>query len=194
MHIAMTRLAQAMAILGATVLCFLIVMTCISIIGRELNATANQDWFETALPGLAAWVQRAGIGPITGDFELIENMMAFSIFAFMPLAQLHSSHATVDVFTSRFPPRLLDWMRAITEVIFAAVLILFAVKLFEGMQGKMRFNETTYLIQFPVWWAYAGAFAASAVAALVGSYCAVMRMIAVITNKPLNWEDAEAEH
>lgn len=194
MHNAMTRLARAMAILGATVLVLLILMVCLSVLGRELNSLLNSDAVQGAAPGFAQAVLDWGIGPINGDFEILESAMAFAIFAFLPLAQMHGAHASVDVFTTRFPPRLLTWMRAVTEVIFAAVLVLFAVKLFEGMQAKMRFGETTYLIQFPVWWAYAAAFAASAVAALTGVYMAGVRVVEAATGATIAPDEAEPEH
>ena len=194
MHIAMTRLAQLMAVLGSLVLGFLILMTCVSVAGRELNAFFNSDFMTANAPGFSQAMLDLGIGPILGDFELLENMMAFAIFAFLPLAQIHSAHATVDVFTSRFPKPVLRWMRAVTEVVFAVVLIVFSVKLYEGMQGKMRYGETTYLIQFPVWWAYAGAFAASVVAAVVGVYMAAVRVIEVGTGTTIAFDEAEPEH
>ena len=194
MHNAMTRLAQLMAILGALVLSFLIVMTCVSVAGRDLNALFNSDVMATYAPGFSQAMLDLGIGPILGDFELLENMMAFAIFAFLPLAQLHSAHATVDVFTARFPKPVLAWMRAITELVFALVLVTFAVKLYQGMQGKMRYNETTYLTQFPVWWAYAAAFAASCVAAAMGVYMAVVRVIEAVTGAEIAPDSAEAEH
>lgn len=194
MHQAMTRLARAMAVLGALVLVFLILMVCASVLGRELNSFLNSDAVQAAVPGLAATLLGWGVGPITGDFELLEHLMPLAIFAFLPLAQLGSSHATVDVFTTRLPRRLLVWMRAVTETVFAVVLVIFAVKLFEGTQAKMRFGETTYLIQFPVWWAYAAAFGASAIAALTGIYMAGVRLVEAATGAEIAEDDAEPEH
>jgi len=176
--------ARSMAVLGALVLSFLIIMTCLSVLGRELNAFLNSAFMESLAPNLSRSLLDLGVGPVLGDFELLENMMPFAIFAFLPLAQIHSSHATVDVFTSRFPKPVLAWMRSITEIVFAVVLVIFAVKLFQGMQAKMRYGETTYLIQFPVWWAYAAAFCASLVAAMVGIVMACLVTATAVTGKP----------
>jgi hypothetical protein len=44
-------------------------------------------------------------GPVKGDFEVVEAGIAFSIFAFLPICQLHGGHATVDIFTNLMPKR-----------------------------------------------------------------------------------------
>lgn len=194
MHLILMRIAKTMAIVGAVVLSFLILMTCVSVVGRELNAFLNSSFMETYAPGLAQYLLGLGVGPVNGDFELLENLMPFSIFAFLPLAQVYSSHATVDIFTSRLPKPLLNWMRAITEIVFALVLVVFAFKLYEGMQAKMRYGETTYLIQFPVWWAYAAAVVASVVAAFVGIAMAGLCLASAITGSSLTHHDTELEH
>ncbi len=193
-HKAACRIAETMAVLGALVLSFLILMTCTSVLGRELNAILNSDFFQNTLPGFSRFVLDTGVGPILGDFELLENMMAFAIFAFLPIAQIQSSHATVDVFTSKFPPQVLVWMRAVTEVVFAFVLIIFAYQLFEGTQAKMRYNETTYLIQFPVWWAFAGALVAACVAALIGIYMAGARIVEALSGREIQDSSGGADH
>ncbi|MFK7854896.1 MAG: TRAP transporter small permease [Granulosicoccus sp.] len=185
MYPALTRVAKTMAILGAIVLSFIIVMTCVSVLGRELNGLFNSTFAQTYAPTLSKALLDAGVGPVLGDFELLENMMPFAIFAFLPLAQVSSSHATVDVFTVFFPESILVWMRAITEIAFAVVLIVFAYKLYEGMMAKMKYGETTFLIQFPVWWAYAAAVGAAVITALVGVAMAGLLLTEAITGRVL---------
>lgn len=192
MHSALIRVAKIMAVLGALVLSFLILMTCISVLGRELNALLNSSFAQTHAPELSKALLDAGVKPVLGDFELLENMMPFTIFAFLPLAQVTSSHATVDVFTARLPATALVWMRVVIEIVFAIVLITFAYKLYEGMQAKMRYGETTYLIQFPVWWAYATALVAAVVAALVGVAMAGLLLTQAITGRALTLDAADS--
>jgi len=153
MHTAMLRLAQGMAVLGGTVLTLLILMTCLSIVGREV-----------------------GLGPIPGDFEIVESGVAFAIFAFIPLCQITSGHATVDIFADRFPPGFSRVLRAITEVVFAGVLVLIAWRLGSGTLSKLNVGETSFILQFPVWWAFGASFAGSIIAALVGVYMAGVRV------------------
>lgn len=172
LHTAIQRLARLMALLGGVVLCLLVVMICISVSGRELSDLAHGG----SLGGLGDWLLARGAGPIMGDFELVEAGMAFAIFAFLPLTQLSGSHATVDVFTQGLGPRVNAALGAFWTVVMAVVIVLITWRLFAGMQDKMRYNETSYLIQFPIWWAYAASFGAAVTASVVALYCAAMRL------------------
>ncbi|MDP5362160.1 MAG: TRAP transporter small permease, partial [Paracoccaceae bacterium] len=77
-------MANLMALLGGLVLSLLIVMVCLSVAGRELGDLA----FSGALGGFGNWLIDRGVGPILGDFELVEAGVAFAIFAFLPITQL----------------------------------------------------------------------------------------------------------
>ena len=128
------------------------------------------------MAGVAQWLIDAGVGPIKGDFELIEAGVAFAIFAFLPYCHMTDGHARVDIFTQRLSPRANRILRLFTDVVFAAVLVLIAVQLFGGMQSKIRSGQTTFLLEFPVWWAYAAAFAAGVMTCVVGVYTALARV------------------
>jgi len=127
------------------------------------------------IPGLAQRLLDMGVGPLLGDFELVEAGMAFAIFAFLPLCQITRGHASVDIFTSRMPAMFNRITGVVVDFVFAAVLILIAHRLHSGMMDKMAYNETTYLIQFPIWWAYAASLAAAILAALVAGFRALAR-------------------
>ena len=194
MHRFMLRLAQAMAIAGGLVLVALILLTCASILGREINAFLNGDLMQGLAPGLAEAILSTGVGPINGDFELVEAGIAFSIFAFIPLTQVTAGHATVDIFTAGLPEWLNRWLRMIIEIAFAAVLVLIAWRLFEGMMSKRQYGETSFLLQFPVWWAFAASFVAAAVAALCGVYMAGIRIAEAVQGRVIVADGPEAEH
>ncbi len=184
MHRFIERLARAMALLGGLVLTLLIVMICVSVLGRSLN-TLLHGWLGKVMPGFSEWALELGVGPINGDFEIVEAGVAFAIFAFLPLCQLTSSHAVVDIFTEKLPPRINRALQMVIEIVFAAVLVLIAVQLFGGMLAKFRFGENTFILQFPVWWGYAASFCAAVVAAIVGIYMAVMRIRACVTGREI---------
>lgn len=172
LHRFVEGLARFMALLGGLVLCALVAIVCISILGREGNGIAHSGY----LGALGDWLLARGLGPVTGDFELVEAGIAFAIFAFLPLTQLTNSHATVDIFTSGFGPKANNYIAGFWSIVMAAVIVLITWRLFVGMQDKMRYGETTYLIQFPIWWAYAASLVAATTASIVSIYCAVMRM------------------
>jgi TRAP-type C4-dicarboxylate transport system permease small subunit len=170
----MMKLARTMAILGGIVLALLILIVCISVIGRTSNGVLHTFADEGGW-AWAQWLLDVGVGPVTGDFELVEAGIAFAIFAFMPLCQMSGGHASVDIFTSKLPVSVNRFLSMVIEAIFAAVLVLITVKLFDGMISKKGYGETTFLLQFPVWWSYAASFAACVVAALVAVYMALVR-------------------
>lgn len=184
MHRIIERLAHGMALLGGLVLTALILLICVSVLGRSLN-TLLHGWIGDIAPGLSESLLALGVGPINGDFEIVEAGVAFAIFAFLPLCQLNSGHAVVDIFTSKLSPQTNRVLQMVAEVVFAAVLVLIAVQLFSGMLAKLRFGENTFILQFPVWWGYAASFCAALVAAIVGLYMAVVRIRECISGKEI---------
>ena len=188
------RLARLFALLGGIVLSALIVLTCLSVLGRSINSILHSDMIISTAPGLAGALLDWGIGPINGDFELVEAGMAFAIFAFLPLCQLNGAHASVDVFTSTLPAAVNRTLRGVIEVVFAAVMILIAWQLAEGTFSKLRTGQTTFLLQFPVWWGYALSLVAAVVAAVVSVYVAALRVAEMVTGQPVLPPDMEADH
>lgn len=169
----MDRLARTMAIAGGLVLSAIVVLTCVSVLGRGLNTLSHSGLLPDALgEALIA----AGVGPVTGDFELVEAGIAFAIFAFLPICQFYSGHATVDIFTQSLPKRANRWLVAFWEVVLTLVIWLITWRLFAGLQNKMAYGETTFLLQFPVWWAYAASFVAALTASAVALFCAAARL------------------
>lgn len=149
-------LARGLAILGGLALVAITLITVVSITGRGLGSL--------------------GLRPIPGDFELVEAGTAFAIFAFLPWAQLTGGHATVDVFTSFLPDRANRVIDVITELLMTAVITLIAVQLWHGMWDKIRYQETTFILQFPVWWGFAAAMVAAVIAVIVSLYVLVVRI------------------
>ena len=184
------RLARIMAVLGGLVLSALVVITFVSVFGRALNTLGHSG----SLAGIGEWLIAIGVGPITGDFELLEAGVAFAIFAFLPITQLFGSHATVDIFTSALPRRANKALMAFWEVVLTAAILLISARLYEGMLDKMQYGETTFLLQFPVWWAYAASFVASLSACLVALYCAFARVAELLTGRAYMPHSEGASH
>lgn len=183
-----------MAYVGGLVLLALVILTCLSVIGRSLNGLMHGDFMQSFLPGFADWVIAIGVGPINGDYELVEAGMAFAIFAFLPLCHIHLAHASVDIFTAMLPAGLVRFLVWISEVVFALVLILIAYQLFLGLTDKFNSGETTLLLEFPIWWAYALSLVGGILAALAGVYMASLRTVELTTGKTIIAEGTGAEH
>jgi len=144
------RLARTIAIIGGLALVAVGATTVVSIIGRELIF--------------------AGLGPIPGDFEIVEMGCAFAIFSFMPWCQLKAGHATVDVFVShlgaRFNHKLSTLWNAIMTIVSGAIFW----RLFVGMIAKSSYGETTMILQIPISWGYGAGLSVLWVLVVVSAY------------------------
>ena len=185
MHRFMTSLARFMATLGGLVLFALIVLTCVSVTGRILGGLLHGMIESSVIGDLAQWLLDLGIGPIYGDYEVIEAGVAFCIFAFLPWTQVNAGHATVDIFTNMLPRLPNRFLITLSEVLFALVLMLIAWKLYDGMQSKIRNGETSFLIQFPVWWAYALSLFGAVMAAGTAFYTACLRVFELVSGRTI---------
>jgi len=141
------RIAEWLAIVGGLLLCAIALMTVISVSGR-------------------AFV-RLGLGPIPGDFELVEMGVAVVVFFFLPWCHLRGGHAAVDLFYTRFAPVLQRRLSLLSDWLMLAVWGLLTWRLWYGVLDKFRSVETTFILQVPVWWAYAVCFAAALAGCIV---------------------------
>jgi len=117
----------------------------------------------------------AGLGPIKGDYEIVEMGSAIAIFAFMPFAQFKRAHVVVDIFTLRLSQRIQSFLGFMGDVLIAlaAGVIVWrfwlglgekipygseAVRELFSMGYKPFFVETTYELSVPIWIPYSFAF------------------------------------
>lgn len=159
--------ARWSAYAGGLVLSGLAVMTVASILGRRLS-------------GL-------GLGPITGDYELVAHGVALAVFAFLPWCQLERGHVSVDLLIDLLPPRAKAAFGLLADALVAVAALVILVQLWrgfgekfphgsEGLRGalgmgyKPFFAETTYELEIPVWMPYAVAVALAAFLALTCLY------------------------
>lgn len=158
------RLAKYVAVLGGLVLIAVAIMTTISIIGRAFIF--------------------AGLRPIRGDFELVEAGVAFAICSFLPWCHLQKGHANVEVFTHRLPARVNAVIDMVSSIILALMAMLLTWRHYDGVLGKMKYNETTFILRFPVWWAYAACLVGLGAWIIVGSWAAFKDAKKVIDGAP----------
>lgn len=144
-------LARALALAGGAVLVALVIMTCISIAGRAAVPLGGQ--------------------PVPGDFELIEIGIGVAIFAFLPWCQFDRGHARVDLLERLFGRVSNALLDLISDIAMCAAAVLIGWRLWAGLSDKFRYGETTFILQFPVWWGYAAGMVGAAAFALVAAFC-----------------------
>jgi TRAP-type C4-dicarboxylate transport system permease small subunit len=165
-------LSRAMAWVGALALVLLAAMSVISIAGR-------------ALSGL-------GLGPVPGDFELVEAGTALAVFCFLPWAHLKRGHAVVDLFWRAYPAPMRRVLDVLADALMAAAWCLLVWRMGVAMLDYRENAEVTFILQFPVWWGYA----ASMVPAVVGCIVYLWRLLETLglVSAPEGFQTAEAVH
>lgn len=164
------RLAQGSAIVGGVVLVALTLMSVASIAGR-------------ALIGL-------GLGPVPGDFELVEVGIGVAVFLFLPWTYLRGGHATVDLLYNHLPAPVRRLINVLCDLLMLALWAVLTWRLWDGMLEKRQYLETTFILQMPVWWGYA----AGLVGALIGCLAYLTKTLITLglARYPAGWPMQEA--
>lgn len=146
-------IARVLALAGGAALLGVILLTCVSIIGR------------------AALVLDIGLGPIRGIYDFTEIGMAAAIFAFLPWAQYREAHARVDLFQTAIPPMADRFLDLFFNASMALVATVGTYRLYLGMQDKLAYGETTLIAQIPVWQGYAASLVGAIGFVIVALFC-----------------------
>lgn len=164
------RLASWTAIAGGVVLLVLTLMVVASVAGR-------------ALIGL-------GLGPVPGDFELVEVGVGVAVFFFLPLCYLRGGHATVDLLYMHMPKWAQRSVVIVSDLLMLAIWLVLTWKLWDGMLEKKEYLETTFILQMPIWWAYALCM----VGAVIGCLCYLAKTLVQLglASEPEGW-DSESQ-
>ncbi|MBN9279988.1 MAG: TRAP transporter small permease [Hyphomicrobium sp.] len=149
-------LAKLLAIVGGILLVALAVMSVVSIVGRAFS--------------------RLGLGPVPGDFELIEAGCAVAIFAFLPWCQFRQGHVTVDLLGSYLPPRPWAFLAVAGNIAMSIISAVVAWQLWLGFRDKLAYGETSMILQMPIWWGYA-AGVVGAIVFVATCFCTVWRSL-----------------
>jgi len=153
------KTTRMMAYIGGFVLAMIALVTVASIIGR--------------------FFLFAGLGPIKGDYEIVEMGSAIAIFAFMPYAQFKRGHVVVDIFTMRLSQRFQTFLGFVGDSLIALASGVLVWRFWLGLGEKIPygsdalrnalsmgykpfFAETTYELSVPIWIPYTLAFIGAA--------------------------------
>ena len=112
----MERISRGLAYFGGVVLAGIALTTVASVIGR-------------ALLGF-------GLGPIKGDFEIVEMGCAIAVFSFLPWCQLRRGHVTVDIFISRLSDRTQAVLGLVGDVMLSLAAFVILWRLWLGFGEK----------------------------------------------------------
>jgi TRAP-type C4-dicarboxylate transport system permease small subunit len=153
----LSGLSRFLALVGGTLLLAIIALVVLSVSGWAL-----------------IW---AGLGPIPGDFELVEAATALAVFCFLPWCQIERGHVSVDVFVQGMGPRLEAALSSVFNLMMTVAAGFILWRLWAGMQDKLQYNETTYILQFPVWWGYAVCIPVAAAFVLVCAWTVVRSLV-----------------
>lgn len=161
-------IARWMAYLGGVILVALTLATCVSIIGRELGKVG------------------IGPGPIRGIFELTQIGIGAAIFAFLAYCIYNRGQATVDLlepFFGKLGNRALDF--AADALMLVAVSVV-TWRLYLGMQDKLNsyFPETTTILEFPLWLAFAFALVGLIAAVFICAFCTIRTGLTLFGLRP----------
>jgi len=163
----MEGFARMLAYGGGFLLTILATLVVASILGRALDGV--------------------GLGPITGDYELVEMGSAIAVFAFLPWCQLKRGHVSVDIVIARMPLRVQAVFGLIGDVLLTVVSFVIAWRLWSGFGEKLPFfpdglrtalgmgyrpffAQTSYELEIPVWIPYGLAFLGAALFFIVSLY------------------------
>jgi TRAP-type C4-dicarboxylate transport system permease small subunit len=127
--------SRFMAWFGGFVLSALAVLSVVSISGRALSF--------------------AGLGPVTGDFELVEAGTALAVFSFMPWCHLRQRHADVNLFWHVYPKAMRRVLTVACDALMLIVWVLLIWRMGVATLGYRANAEVTFILQMPVWWGYA---------------------------------------
>lgn len=161
------RLSRWLAYFGGVVLTAAALMTVISIAGRAMI--------------------KLGLGPIPGDFELVELACAVAVFSFLPWGQFNRGQVTVDILVDAFPPRLRVFLGMVGDLVLAIAASVIAWRLWLGLGERLPYGsdtirgllmlgdkpfytETTFILRMPIWYGYALTMVGAAFFAIVCYY------------------------
>ncbi len=165
-------LSRALAWFGGLVLTLIAVMSVASIVGRAFS--------------------RVGLGPVPGDFELVEAGTALAVFCFLPWCHLSRGHAVVDMLWASYPPALRRWLDIASNLLMLVLWVLLVWRMWEAMIDYRGNGETSFILHMPVWWGYAASF----VPAVLGALAYLWRLLESLglATAPEGFVPTEAQH
>lgn len=144
------RTAWGFALAGGLLFIALVLMSIISIVGRKIAAA-----------------------PVPGDIEMLQMGTAVASAALLPYCEMVAGHLRVDFFTARVSPRTRRRLDALSHFLLALVAAVIAWRTAIGANGLRQVGETSMMLSWPVWPAWAALVPSFVLFSLAGLYNAV---------------------
>jgi TRAP-type C4-dicarboxylate transport system permease small subunit len=144
-------LARVAAIAGGCALSIVTLVTVVSVIGRM------------GIP--------LGLGPIPGDFEIVQAGVLFAIFCFLPWCHLERGHAIVAIVTGYFPVRFSAALEFLWDALMLVVASFIAWRLWAGLADKIGNRESTFILRVPLWVIYSAGLIGALIFVVIAVYC-----------------------
>jgi TRAP-type C4-dicarboxylate transport system permease small subunit len=139
--------------MGGLVLTLVALLSVVSIAGRALSSV--------------------GLGPVPGDFELVEAGTALAVFCFLPWCHLKHGHADVGMFWNSYPAPMRRILTIGADALMLIVWLLLVWRMGVALFEYRANGEVTFILQMPVWWGYAASF----VPAVLGCAAYLVRLL-----------------
>lgn len=138
-------LAKLCAIAAGVLLTVITLMTCVSLVGRNLLGRT-----------------------IVGDFELVGAAAGAAVALFMPWCQVRRGNIIVDFFTTGASARTQHGLDRFGALLFALMMALMTWRTTLGGLNAWRSSSGTMMIGFPEWIIYIAMVPPLALATLIG--------------------------
>lgn len=146
---ALLAICKVAAISGGLVFVVLVAMSIVSIVGRKL---ADR--------------------PVPGDVEVLQMAAAYACATFFAFCHLSGSDVKVDFFTAKLPAGVVHRLDALASLLFGLVGALLAWRSGAGALAVRASEETSMILEWPLWIAQALMVPGLVLMALAGLYMA----------------------
>ena len=147
------RLCFGFALVGGLLFIGLVAMSIVSIVGRKLIAL-----------------------PVPGDIEILQMGTAVASAALLPYCEMMAGHLRVDFFTARASAQTRARLDAISHLLLAIVAALIAWRTGVAANSLRLVGETSMMLSWPVWPAWAALVPSFILFSMAGFYNAGQEM------------------
>jgi TRAP-type C4-dicarboxylate transport system permease small subunit len=167
------RLCSSVAMFGGITLLFIMMISSVSVIGRNIPQLLNLVGFKLSPMS------------IPGDIEIVQLGGALAIFAFLPYCQIKRANVFVDFFTGWMSPRYKAVFDVAANLLFLAITICIAWQLGHGTADKFKNNDTTMVLRIPEAWPFVAALVLSWLLVIVTAYTVLRSAMEVARNRTI---------